>query len=685
MEPPVLSNCLSTEISPYLLDHCKNPVHWQTWNDNTLQIANRLQKPILLSVGYSACHWCHVMAKESFEDIETANLMNDLFINIKVDKEERPDVDAIYQGALRALGEQPGWPLTMILTPVIEPYAGGTYFPPEPIHGLPSFKQFLKTSASIFYETPEEAKSKGAGLMSEILKKKSTGLTLEVSNELKLYVANGTLDNFDSIYGGFGDQAKFPQTGLLELLWQAFLRTSHISFKSAVTETLKSICNGGINDHIGGGFFRYTVDDRWLLPHFEKMLYDNALLLSILSLVWKEVRDPLFSRCIVATSTWLLREMRLPNGMFASSLAADSEGYNDTDSGEGVFYIWKENEIDQYLGKTASFFKKNYDITPDGNWEGMNILNRIECPFKEDGPTEQQLDEAITILFNARARRPSPRRDEKVLTDWNGLTIKGLADAGAALGRQDWISCAKETYNAVSGFASGEDDLLYHSCFSGKKHGLGMLDDYASMSQAALKLYELTGQIAYLNDAKRWVERLNQTHWDSKQGAYLLVGLDSDSSTGEYMTARESSTPSGNGMMVGVLSRLHSLTNNHHFLEHARSIISAFVEEIPGHYLAMPALINNAELLDCITQIIIVGEPKSEDTVSLLEIAHSAPRTNLIILSISPNQSNNLPDAHPAIGKTMIHGKATAFICRNKTCQAPITDSMILSHELENL
>jgi len=375
----------------------------------------------------------------------------------------------------------------------------------------------------------------------------------------------------------------------------------------------------------------------------------------------------------------------LPNGMFCSSLAADSEGYNDTDPGEGVFYIWKDNEIDQHLGQSASFFKKIHGITPNGNWEGMNILNRLECPFPEDGPKKQQLDEAITILFNARARRPSPRRDEKVLTDWNGLTIKGLADAGVALGRQDWINCARETYSAVTGFASGENNLLYHSCLSGQKHGLGMLDDYASMSQAALRLYELTGQTSYLNDAKRWVERLNQTNWDSKQGAYLLVGLGSDSRTGEYMTARESSTPSGNGIMVGVLSRLHSLTNDHYYLEHARSIISTFVDEIPGHYLAMPALINNAELLDNITQIIILGEPQSEDTISLLEIAHSTPLTNLIILSISPNQSNSLPDAHPAIGKTMIHGKATAFICRNKTCQAPITDSKTLSYELENL
>jgi uncharacterized protein YyaL (SSP411 family) len=398
-----MNNRLNQQTSPYLLLHKDNPVQWQPWDDEALALARDLDRPILLSIGYSACHWCHVMAEESFEDVETAQTMNELYVNIKVDREERPDLDNIYQSALANMGQQRGWPLTMFLTPGGEPFSGGTYFPPTARQGFPAFKDVLLANAEVYSQDPQQ--------VIQAAKKRLTDLTIgtqvdgigEISIEFLNHAAAQILDGMDIVYGGFGTDAKFPQTMLLDLLWQAYGRTGHTPFREAVLRSAEHMCLGGIFDHLGGGFARYTIDDRWIIPHFEKMLYDNALIMSLLILVWRETKNPLFSHSIELTANWMIREMKTPEGGFASSVAADSDAYGATEAGEGAYYIWTEAEIDSVLGEQATLFKQYYDVTFTGNWEdGKTILNRLDHPFGRDTELEQVLVQHRQKLFQLR-------------------------------------------------------------------------------------------------------------------------------------------------------------------------------------------------------------------------------------------------------------------------------------------
>src|SRR5215469_4910453 len=411
-------NRLGDETSPYLLQHKDNPVHWRAWGEEALADAKAQDKPILLSVGYAACHWCHVMAHESFENPAIAGLMNDLYINIKVDREERPDLDAIYQHALALLGEQGGWPLTMFLSPDGEPFWGGTYFPPEPRWGRPGFAQVLQGIAQTFRAEHDKVEK----------------------NVLPLR-------DVDPLNGGIGTAPKFPQCGIFELLWRGWKRSRQAPFRDAVLRTLTTICQGGIYDHLGGGFARYSVDARWLAPHFEKMLYDNAELIDLLTLVWQEVRDPLYAQRVAETIGWLEREMVTSSGGFASSLDADSEHE------EGKFYVWSAAEIDSLLGDDSAVFKDFYDVSPDGNWEGHNILNRLDHPALADEATETMLARCREKLFAVRIPRVRPGLDDKVLADWNGLMIAALAHAGLVFQRPDWLALAER------GFAFVERDM----------------------------------------------------------------------------------------------------------------------------------------------------------------------------------------------------------------------------------
>src|SRR5437763_11353817 len=366
-------NRLGQETSPYLLQHKDNPVHWQPWGPEALQAAEADDKPILLSIGYAACHWCHVMAHESFENPEIAAVMNRDFINIKVDREERPDLDAIYQHALALMGEQGGWPLTMFLTPEGEPFGGGTYFPPEPRWGRPGFPQVLQSLAAAYRDKNDAISTNVAALREALqrLGRPEPGEGVAVTPALLDRVAERLLREVDPIHGGIGTAPKFPQCGIFELLWRAWKRTGTTAYRDAVLRTLTTICQGGIYDHLGGGFARYATDARWLVPHFEKMLYDNAELIDLLTLVWQETRDPLYAHRVAETMGWLQREMTGPEGGFYSSLDADS-GHE-----EGKFYVWSEAEIDAVLGDRAALFKQFYDVTSPGNWEGHTILNRL--------------------------------------------------------------------------------------------------------------------------------------------------------------------------------------------------------------------------------------------------------------------------------------------------------------------
>ncbi|MGH6619007.1 MAG: thioredoxin domain-containing protein, partial [Alphaproteobacteria bacterium] len=513
------ANMLDRETSPYLLQHKDNPVHWMAWSEETLALAKRENKPILLSVGYAACHWCHVMAHESFENPAIADLMNQHYVNIKVDREERPDIDGIYQSALQMIGEHGGWPLTMFLTPDGEPFWGGTYFPPAPRYGRPGFGDLLTGVAKVFHDEPDRI-AKNVEALREGLRKLSqpragTGISIAVLDQ----IAEQLAQRIDPFRGGIGGAPKFPQCGILEQLWRAWRRSGKEPFRKAVQVSLDNMCQGGIYDHLGGGFARYSVDERWLAPHFEKMLYDNAALVELLTLAWQDGENPLYARRVAETIGWVMREMRNPGGGFSSSLDADSEG------AEGKFYVWSETEVDSLLGERSAPFKATYDVTRHGNWEETNILNRLSRMALLDPATETQLEKDRAVLFAARAKRIPPGLDDKILADWNGLMIAALAIAGDAFERPGWIAAGADAFRFVQ-TAMTAGGRLRHSWRDGRARHPATLDDYASLCRAALALYEATGDAAYVEQAEAWLATVDAQHGDPDGPGYFFTAAD---------------------------------------------------------------------------------------------------------------------------------------------------------------
>src|SRR6187551_2549601 len=442
--PSAAANLLGGETSPYLLQHRDNPVHWRPWSEAALTEAQRTGKPILLSVGYAACHWCHVMAHESFEDDATAAVMNDLFVNIKVDREERPDIDQIYMSALHHLGEQGGWPLTMFLTPAGEPFWGGTYFPKTARYGKPAFVNLLREVERVFRQEPQSVEQNRSALMARLAESaRPAGHVVIAAPELDR-AANQIAGMIDPVHGGMRGAPKFPQPMMLEFLWRAGQRMNDKRYYGAVELSLARMCEGGIYDHLGGGFSRYSVDERWLVPHFEKMLYDNALLLELLAVAYQRSGNALFRSRATETVAWLTREMTTGEGAFCASLDADSEG------AEGKFYVWSLAEVAAVLADRADaeFFAAHYDVTPDGNFEGHNILNQLKH-LPRSMEDEKRLAPMRAKLLDARAQRVRPGLDDKVLADWNGLMIAGLVNAGVLLDEPSWLQLAARAFMVI--------------------------------------------------------------------------------------------------------------------------------------------------------------------------------------------------------------------------------------------
>ncbi len=486
-------NLLSGETSPYLLQHKDNPVHWFPWGDQAFQQAKEQDKPILLSIGYAACHWCHVMAHESFEDDGVAEVMNRDFINIKVDREERPDVDKIYMDAIHSLGEHGGWPLNMFLAPDGTPFWGGTYFPKDPKYGRPGFVHVLNEISRIWCHERQKVTANQQALREALSRPPAppsgTDLTRDHLHEAAEIVVGAT----DMHNGGLRGAPKFPQGSMYEFLWRLYCRTGNSSYRAAVETTMRNICQGGIYDHLGGGMARYAVDDLWLVPHFEKMLYDNAQFISLLAKIHARTGDILFRTRIEETIDWTIREMRTDEGAFASSFDADSEGQ------EGKFYVWDESSVDALLSEdSATQFKSVYDITKAGNWEGTNIPNRLQNQGMFDVITEGQLANARAVLFEHRKSRIPPGWDDKVLADWNGLMIEAMAEAGLKLGRSDWTGHAEQAFDAVLKLLWNRDSGLSHSYRDGKTRNNATADGYANLIAAAIALHQATTQSRFL-------------------------------------------------------------------------------------------------------------------------------------------------------------------------------------------
>ena len=667
-------NRLGEETSPYLLQHKDNPVHWQPWSDVMLAAAKAADKPILLSIGYAACHWCHVMAHESFENPDIAERMNTLFVNVKVDREERPDLDQIYQHALALMGEQGGWPLTMFLTPNGEPFWGGTYFPPESRWGRPGFPQVLEAMSNA-YARDRDKVAKNVAVLREALQRlgrpERGGL---IAPKQLDPIAERLLREVDQLHGGIGTAPKFPQTGILEVLWRAWKRSGEAPYRDAAVKALDAMCQGGIYDHLGGGFSRYSTDARWLVPHFEKMLYDNAELVDLLTLVWQETKSPLYRQRIEETLDWVSREMLTPDGGFASSLDADSEHE------EGKFYVWTEAEIDAVLGDRAALFKRFYDVDAEGNWEGHSILNRLKMAVVADAETERELGNCRALLLRAREGRSRPGLDDKVLADWNGLMIAGMANAGIVFERPGWIGLARGAFDFIRRHMVEPDQRLLHSWRAGRARHPASVDDYANLCRAALALHEAIGNEDFLNQARDWVMILDRYYWDSVEGGYFFVAKDTEGLVARPKTAADSAVPAGNGTLIGVLSRLAILTGEEAYQHRAEAILETFSGEMGRNFFPLATMLNNVELLAKPLQIVLVGESGTPAFEALRRAVYDASLPNRVLVTVSPGSS--LPSNHPAAGKGLVDGKPAAYVCEGPVCSLPITDPQTLLETL---
>jgi len=678
---PTGHNRLGDETSPYLLQHRDNPVHWWPWCDEAFAAARDQDKPILLSVGYAACHWCHVMAHESFEDAVIAAQMNTEFINIKVDREERPDVDAIYQKALAATGEQGGWPLTMFLKPDGEPYFGGTYFPPENRYGRPGFPVVLARLAEVYRDERGMVDEHAEKLMAALQHASGRELNKPLNIGMLDQCASHVLQYFDTIDGGLSGAPKFPMTDVFEFVWRGFLRSGDDTLAAAATTTLDRICQGGIYDHLGGGFARYSTDERWLAPHFEKMLYDNAQLIDVLSTVRQHTQSPLYETRVTETIGWLTREMMGENGAFAATLDADSEGE------EGKFYVWSESEIDAVLGDDAGVFKKIYGVSAQGNWEGKNILNRIDTAQVEiSAPDEDTLARARQKLFEVRAPRVRPGRDDKVLADWNGLMIYALVRAGTVLKKDEWIELGRNAFDAILKSMQWQDDSgrdrLGHSLCAGRLQQVDMLDDYANMSRAAMALYSATGEIVYLDQTETWCDLVHTLYWDTDQGGYFFTASDAENLILRTTSVTDTATPSGNGVMLDVMARLYHVTGDTRWQERCDALLSRFAAELFQDFPHTCCALNAFELYTNGLQVVIIGTRSAPDTDALLEVVRTTSSPTLILSVIEDSAA--LPLSHPAAGKTAVDGAATAYVCRGPVCQPPVTSAADLKSALRS-
>jgi uncharacterized protein len=667
-------NRLADETSPYLLQHKDNPVDWWPWGPEALAEAKRSNRPILLSVGYAACHWCHVMAHESFEDEATARVMNDLFVNIKVDREERPDIDQIYMAALHHLGEHGGWPLTMFLTPDGEPIWGGTYFPNISRYGKPAFVDVLDEIARLFREEPAKIERNRAALMERLAAaaRPAGAATIGLAELDKAAQQLGGL--IDPVNGGTRGAPKFPQAALFELLWRAGLRTGERRYFAAVEITLDHICEGGIYDHLGGGFARYSVDERWLVPHFEKMLYDNAQLLELLAIAYERTDKKLYRQRARETVVWLKREMLTAEGAFAASLDADSEGE------EGKFYVWSYDEVIRQLGiEDGEFFARAYDVTPDGNFEGHNILNRLRAPVVSEAD-EARLAALREKLLAARAMRVRPGLDDKVLADWNGLMIAALASAALMLDEPSWLAMAERAFDFIARMMT-RGDRLGHSWREGKLKFPGLASDFAAMIRAALALYEATGKRAFLDRALAWQHALDRDYANAETGTYYLTAADAEGLVVRPAATADEATPNHNAVAAQNLVRLAVLTGDDSWRERADRLIAAIAPQAAENLYMHMAMLNAIDLRLRTAEIVVTGE--GAQALALLAAARRRPPLDRVV--VEAQSAEMLAPAHPARGKVTQADDARAYVCVAETCSLPVTDPAALAAAIETV
>jgi uncharacterized protein YyaL (SSP411 family) len=662
-------NRLRHETSPYLLQHADNPVDWFPWGDEALAEAGRRDLPIFLSIGYAACHWCHVMERESFEDEATAALLNEHFVPIKVDREERPDLDAIYMDAVQSMTGQGGWPLSAFLTPEGRPFYAGTYFPKEPAHGIPSFRQVLEGIAEAWRERRADVESQGQRVIEAISRASALpGSSEPLSQEIETQGLETLARSFDDRWGGFGNAPKFPQPMTLEFVLRMAVRGAP-GAEEMLTVTLDRMASGGIYDQVGGGFSRYSTDGRWHIPHFEKMLYDNAQLAQLYTRSWQVTRHDRFRRVAIETLEYLLREMRQPEGGFSSSHDADSEGI------EGKFFAWSWDEL---VGVVGEEIARAFGATPEGNWEGTNVL---WLPGGW-GPDALDLGAARRGLFEARERRVHPATDDKVLTAWNAMAIQGLAEAGRTFEEPRFVEAAETCADFLLEHLRRDDGRLLRSWRRGTPGRPGFCDDHALLASALLTLYATTSDERWFIEAAGLARRLTELFIDTERGGFFQTGSDEDPLVLRPKELYDNAVPSGNSVAADVLQRLSLLTGD---LELERAGVSAIrlVRDALGR---APSAFGHALCaldlyLGPSREVAIVGDPDSPATRSLLdEVLIERFLPNVVVATAPPG---SVPPGLALLeDRPQLEGNATAYVCERFACKLPVTRPEELREQL---
>jgi uncharacterized protein YyaL (SSP411 family) len=679
-------NRLQHETSPYLLQHKDNPVDWYPWGEAAFAEAQANDKPILLSVGYSACHWCHVMAHESFEDNETAALMNELFVNVKVDREERPDVDDIYMQAVQAITGQGGWPMTVFMTPQGKPFYGGTYYPKESRFGMPAFKQVLNSVHEAYVKRREQVENSADGLTESLRRDvlNINGTDSDLNAELLEKAVTGLLASADEQHGGFGGAPKFPQPMVLEFLLRMQRVTPLPHAQDVIDLTLTRMARGGMYDQIGGGFARYSVDAVWLVPHFEKMLYDNAQLSRVYLHAWQATGNPLYRQIATETYDYLLREMQAPEGGFYSATDADSEGE------EGKFFVWTPAEIQAVLGDDAPIAMSYWGVTDGGNFEGRNILNVVkplEAVADEFDLTvealEGKLAEMKAALYAERAKRIPPGLDDKILASWNGMVIASLAEAARVLNRDDYRDAAVRGVTFLTTTMTDANGRLHRTAKGNEAKLNGYLEDYANVIDALLEVYQTTFDDRWFTAARGYADVVLAQFTAEDGGGFFDTSHDHEQLVVRPRNIQDNATPSGNTMMATQLLQLTAYTGDARYDEAARRVLRVLARVMREYPLAFGQALSALDLVvNGIAEVAVVGVPNDDATQALLDVVRHPYRPNVIVALAESDvpAETTIPLLNY---RSMRGGVPTVYVCENFACQMPVTTAADVERLLE--
>ena len=680
---PAFTNRLARETSPYLLQHAHNPVDWFAWGPEAWERAKVEDKPVLVSIGYAACHWCHVMEHESFEDAEVAQQQNDLVVSIKVDREERPDVDEIYMEAVQLMRGQGGWPLNVFCLPDGRPFFGGTYFPPAPRMGMPAWSQVLKAVAEAYRDRKDEMAQQADRLLQQVARspeRPPDGAVVAPSEALER-AARAITQNYDAQFGGYGGAPKFPQPYFLSLLLHRGAGANDADARDQALFTLRRMAEGGLYDQLAGGFHRYAVDAKWLVPHFEKMLYDNALLPPLYLDAARLSGDPFYRRIAEETLDYLIRGLQAPEGAFYASTDADSEGE------EGKYFVWSLEEVTDLLGaEDAPLFARYYDVTEHGNFEGRNILHPQMALADVARWYQKSEDEAAAILargrdrlLGARAQRVPPATDTKVIVAWNGLAIDALARGGAVLEAPRFTAAAERAADFILTTLRPNGRLL--RIYAGGRASVpAFLDDYAALADGLLSLYEATGGERWFTAARTLIDEMVAKFWDEHEGGFFTTGADNESLVARNKPISDGATPSGNSLAAKALARLYALTSDGALADRLEAMAATYSSVLARAPSMMALLVTTLDWLERHQTVAVVGDSDAGATRDLLRVVWDGPPRSTVVLQKAPGAETAVPQLQ---GKETLAGASTAYVCHGFACSAPVTTAEALTALLE--